>query len=195
MVAALEMAKLGFACTILEARTSAGGRVRTIRAGDVISETDSMQTCQFDIDENLYFNAGPSRIAQHHELLLGYCRDFGIALETFTNDNRGAWLHSPNAFGGQPQVARTLIADTRGGIARLLSTAINQRVILGVFRSIFRGRYVIGHVVSHQAEASDPTQFCVSGYCVGVQPCSKRRISVRFAVIGPSKREWRGVGV
>lgn len=129
MVAALEMAKLGYACTILEARASAGGRVRTVRAGDVISETDSQQTCQFDFDDNLYFNAGPSRIAQHHEMLLGYCREFGVALETFTNDNRGAWLHSPNAFGGQPQVARRLYADTRGGIAALLSLAINQNAL------------------------------------------------------------------
>lgn len=129
MTAAHELAKLGYTCTILEARATAGGRVRTIRAGDVVTEVDSMQTCQFDVDDNLYFNAGPSRIAQHHEFLLGYCREFGVALETFTNDNRGAWLHSPNAFGGQPQVARTLMADTRGGIARLLSTAINQNAL------------------------------------------------------------------
>ena len=126
MVAAFEMTKLGYDCTILEAQATAGGRVKTVRGGDVLTETDSVQTCQFDIDDNLYFNVGPSRIAQHHELLLGYCREFGVALETFTNDNRGAWLHSPNAFGGQPQVARALIADTRGGIAALLSLAINQ---------------------------------------------------------------------
>jgi monoamine oxidase len=129
MTAAFEMTRLGYTCTILEARASAGGRVRTIRSGDIVNETDSSQTCQFDVDDDLYFNAGPSRIAQHHEFLLGYCRDFGVSLETFTNDNRGAWLHSPNAFGGQPQVARRLIADTRGGVARLLSTAINQNAL------------------------------------------------------------------
>ncbi len=129
MVAALEMTRLGYSCTVLEAQASAGGRVRTIRSGDVVTEVDSIQTCQFDISDSLYFNVGPSRIAQHHELLLGYCRDFAVALETFTNDNRGAWLHSPNAFGGQPQVARRVHADTRGGIAALLSTAINQNAL------------------------------------------------------------------
>ncbi|MDX1509211.1 MAG: FAD-dependent oxidoreductase, partial [Woeseiaceae bacterium] len=129
MTTALEMTRLGYACTLLEAQASAGGRVRTLRSGDVVDEIDSSQTCQFDVDDNLYFNAGPSRIAQHHEFLLGYCREFGVALETFTNDNRGAWLHSPNAFGGQPQVARRMIADTRGGIAELLSTAINQNAL------------------------------------------------------------------
>ncbi len=129
MTAALEMTRLGYTCSILEARASAGGRVRTIRAGDTVNEIDSTQTCQFEVDDNLYFNAGPSRIAQHHEFLLGYCREFGVSLESFTNDNRGAWLHSPNAFGGQPQVARQIIADTRGGIARLLSTAVNQNAL------------------------------------------------------------------
>ncbi|MBT8100221.1 MAG: FAD-dependent oxidoreductase [Gammaproteobacteria bacterium] len=129
MTAALEMTRLGYSCTVLEARSSAGGRVRTLRAGDVADEIDSSQTCQFDVDDDLYFNAGPSRIAQHHEFLLSYCREFGVPLETFTNDNRGAWLHSPNAFGGQPQPARRVMADTRGGIARLLSTAINQNAL------------------------------------------------------------------
>ena len=129
MTAALEMTRLGYNCSILEARATAGGRVRTIRSGDIVDETDSTQTCQFDVDDDLYFNAGPSRIAQHHEFLLGYCREFGVALETFTNDNRGAWVHSPGAFGGQPQVARKLIADSRGGIASLLSMAINQNAL------------------------------------------------------------------
>ncbi len=129
MTAALEMTRLGYDCTVLEARTAAGGRVMTVRSGDVVNEIGASQTCQFDIDQDLYFNAGPSRIAQHHEFLLGYCREFGVSLETFTNDNRGAWLHSPNAFGGQPQVARQLRADTRGGVAELLSTAINQNAL------------------------------------------------------------------
>ncbi len=129
MATAYEMTRLGYDCTILEARASAGGRVLTLRGGDVVNEIDSSQTCQFDLDAELYFNAGPSRIAQHHEFLLGYCRDFGVKLETFTNDNRGAWLHSPDAFGGEPQVARRILADTRGGIAELLSTAINQNAL------------------------------------------------------------------
>ena len=129
MTTAIEMARLGYSCTLLEARAVAGGRVRTLRAEDVVDEIDSSQTCRFDPREDLYFNAGPSRIAQHHEFLLAYCRDFGVELETFTNDNRGAWLHSPGAFAGQPQVARRLLADTRGGIAELLSTAISQSAL------------------------------------------------------------------
>ena len=129
MTTALEMTRLGYSCTVLEATAVAGGRNRTIRAGDVAIETDSTQNCIFDVDPDLYFNAGPARIAHHHEFLLGYCRDFDIALETFTNDNRAALLHSTTAFGGQPQIARRVIADTRGNVARLLATAVNQNAL------------------------------------------------------------------
>jgi monoamine oxidase len=129
MTAAHEMTKLGYSCTILEATARAGGRNRTIRAGDVLDETDSAQVCTFDFDNDLYFNPGPARIAHHHEFLLGYCREFGVALETFTNDNRAALLHSTTAFGGQPQIARRVLADTRGNIARLLALAVNQNAL------------------------------------------------------------------
>ncbi len=129
MTTALELTRLGYSCTILEATSSAGGRNRTIRAGDIVNETDSSQTCMFDFDDDLYFNAGPARIAHHHEFLLGYCREFGVALEVFTNDNRAALMHSANSHGGQPIVSRRVHADTRGNIARLLSMAVNQSAL------------------------------------------------------------------
>jgi monoamine oxidase len=129
MTAALEMTRLGYSCTILEATARAGGRNRTIRATDVADEIDSSQVCMFDIDDDLYFNPGAARIPHHHEFLLGYCREFGVALETFTNDNRSALLHSTTSFGGQPQIARRVIADTRGNIARLLALAVNQNAL------------------------------------------------------------------
>jgi monoamine oxidase len=129
MTTALEMTRLGYSCTILEATSSAGGRNRTIRAGDVVDETDSSQTCMFDFDDKLYFNAGPARISHHHEFLLGYCREFGVTLEVFTNDNRAALMHSTNRFGGQPIISRRVHADTRGNIARLLAMAVNQSAL------------------------------------------------------------------
>ncbi len=129
LVATLELRRLGYACTLLEAADRAGGRVRTLRAGDALVETDSVQPCLFDLHENLYFNAGPSRIPHHHEFLLGYCREFGVALETFVNDNRATWLQRQAQFGGAPQVARRIDADTRGHIAALLSTAIDRNAL------------------------------------------------------------------
>ncbi len=129
MTTALEMQRLGYTCTILEATAVAGGRNRTIRAGDSAVETDSAQVCTFDVDTDLYFNPGPARISHHHEFLLGYCRQFGVALETFVNDNHAALLHSTTSFGGQPQIKRRVVADTRGNIARLLAKAVNQNAL------------------------------------------------------------------
>lgn len=126
LTAALELQRLGYSCTLLEATGRAGGRTRTLRSGDVAVENGSSQLCQFDVDEQLYFNPGPARIPHHHEFLLGYCREFGVPLEPFVNDNRAARLHSATAFGGVPQVARRVIADTRGYVAELLATAVNQ---------------------------------------------------------------------
>jgi len=129
MTTALEMTILGYNCTILEATAVAGGRNRTIRAGDVVGETDSSQTCLFDFDNELYFNPGPARIAHHHEFLLGYCRNFDVPLETFVNYNSAALMHSTTSFNGQPQVARQVRADSRGNIARLLALAVNQNAL------------------------------------------------------------------
>jgi len=129
MTTALEMTRLGYNCTILEATAVTGGRNRTIRAGDVVTETDSSQTCLFDFDDNLYFNMGPARIANHHEFLLGYCREFNVPLETFINNNAAALMHSTTSFGGQPQTARQVRADTRGNIASLLALAVNQNAL------------------------------------------------------------------
>ncbi|MEL6185496.1 MAG: FAD-dependent oxidoreductase [Myxococcota bacterium] len=142
MSAALELTRLGFECTLLEAREAAGGRTRTLRAGDVASEFDAEQTCAFDADPRLYFNAGPSRIPHHHELLLGYCREFGVPLETFTNDNRAARLHDPRQFGGAPQIARRLRADFRGQVAALLATAIDRGALDQELTAADRARLV-----------------------------------------------------
>jgi monoamine oxidase len=129
MTTAYEMSKLGYACTVLEATAVAGGRNRTLRAGDSAVETDSVQACNFDFGDDLYFNPGPARISHHHEFLLGYCRAFGVALETFVNHNHASLLHSTASFGGQPQLMRRVTTDSRGNIARLLAQAINQNAL------------------------------------------------------------------
>src|SRR5258705_552644 len=43
MVAALELGKAGYRCTVLEARARPGGRNWTLRAGDTIAEIDTTQ--------------------------------------------------------------------------------------------------------------------------------------------------------
>ena len=74
MAAAYELAKAGYDCTILEASGRAGGRNLTARGGDVISEVDSRQWVDFDVEDHLYANLGPARIPYHHRTILGYCK-------------------------------------------------------------------------------------------------------------------------
>lgn len=129
LVAAYELSRAGYACTILEARTRPGGRTWTLRHGDVVEETGSRQVCGFDRGPEMYFNAGPARIPQHHAALLGYCKTLGVPLEVKVNENRNAYFQSDRAFGGQPVRARQFIGDARGYIAELLAKAVSQNAL------------------------------------------------------------------
>src|SRR5215468_4933845 len=119
MTAAYRLAQAGYKCRVLEARPRPGGRVWTIRGGDRIVETDSVQQADWERDRHLYFNAGAARISSHHRGILGYCREFGIALEVFVNDNRATFIQFDSQFDGQPQRMRRVQADMRGAVAAL----------------------------------------------------------------------------
>ena len=130
LVAAYELDMLGYECTILEATARAGGRNLTVRGGDVIEEErNGRQRVDFDIEDDLYANMGPARIPYHHQTILGYCKEFGVSLEVFVNDNRGAFFQSPSSFGGQRVEGRRLHADQRGYIAELLAKAVNRNAL------------------------------------------------------------------
>jgi monoamine oxidase len=123
--AAYELGKAGYDCVVLEARDRVGGRNWTLRPGARLDMTDgSRQICDFD--EGLYWNAGPARLPSHHQAVLGYCRELGVALEVEVNTNRGALLHNPAANEGQPIELRQAINDARGEISELLAKAINR---------------------------------------------------------------------
>ena len=129
LVAAYELSKAGYECTILEATNRAGGRNLTARSGDIIREEDSRQWVGFDPEEHLYANMGPARIPHHHTAILGYCKEFGVELEVFTNDNRAAFFHHLEHFDGNPVVARQVMTDTRGYLAELLAKAVNRNAL------------------------------------------------------------------
>ncbi|NKB33249.1 MAG: FAD-dependent oxidoreductase [Pseudomonadales bacterium] len=122
---AYELKKAGFPFYLIEARDRPGGRSHTIRSGSVVDEIDSQQNCNFDNEEELYFNAGPARISQTHCNLLSYCRELGVPLQALVNDNPGAFIHNSSAFGGVPVRAREVKTAIRGYIAELLSKALN----------------------------------------------------------------------
>lgn len=126
---AYELKKAGFPITLIEARDRPGGRSHTVRAGDRVQETDSVQTCNFSGGEEMYFNAGPARISQTHCNLLAYCRELGVPLQALVNENPGAYLHSSSTFDGRPVRAREVRAAARGNIAELLSKAIHAAAL------------------------------------------------------------------
>ena len=125
LVAAYEMRKAGFDCTVLEARSRPGGRNWTIRRGTRVEFIDgAVQTCEYE--DGLYLNAGPGRIPSIHHTMLDYCRELEVPVEVEVNTSRGALLQSDSAFAGRPVEQREVINDTRGHVAELLAKAIRQ---------------------------------------------------------------------
>lgn len=124
LTAAYELRRAGYRCVVLEASGRAGGRNLTLRGGDRIDELGNPQLCEFDADPNLYMNAGPARIPANHTRLLHYCRELGVSLEVFVNDDRNAWLQDDNAFGGKPVRNRHYVTDARGFLAELTAKAV-----------------------------------------------------------------------
>lgn len=131
LTAAYELGKAGYDCHILEARDRPGGRAKTIRRGDRLTDTDGVtQVCQFD--KGQYYNAGPHRIPSHH-VTLDYCRELGVPIEPMINANaQGFYYHenTPNTDHGE--LASTTVthrvakADVYGYISELLVHAVDQ---------------------------------------------------------------------
>ena len=125
LVAAYELGKAGFQCTLLEAQERSGGRVWTVRSGTTVEFTDgTRQTASYRTDN--YFNAGAARIPSIHKTILGYCRDLGVALEVEINSSRSALMVSEKAFGGKPVEQRQAVNDTRGHVAEMLAKCLQQ---------------------------------------------------------------------
>ena len=128
MVAAWELKKAGYNCTILEARNRAGGRNWTIRNGTRVEMTDgTAETCQFA--EGQYFNAGPARLPSQHQTILGYCREFGVPLEIEVNSSRSSLLQSETLNGGKAVEQRQVMNDTRGHVAELLAKCVKKQAL------------------------------------------------------------------
>ncbi len=125
LVSAYELGKLGYRCTLLEARGRVGGRNWTVRRGTTVEFTDGFtQTC--DWHEGNYQNFGPGRLPSIHTTMLGYCREFQIPLEVEVNTSRSTLLQANNLNGGQPVEQRRMINDTRGHVSELLAKSINR---------------------------------------------------------------------
>lgn len=123
MATAYELGKAGYDCKILEARKRTGGRNWTVRKGTEETEINGVkQVAKFD--KGQYMNAGPARIPQHH-VTMDYCKELGVDLEVFCNNNEFSYYYQEGAGKLSSQKIRkgTIKADTRGYISELLSKA------------------------------------------------------------------------
>lgn len=176
LTTAYQLIKAGYECTVLEASHRAGGRVFTVRAGTLIDEIGNPQYCEFDDEPHLYFNAGAARIPSTHSNVLHYCKELGVELEMFINENKAAWVQDDNILGGKPIRNRELSTNVRGFMAELMAKAMQDgdmdqpfsndeaEIIMGLIRSFGdldsnfkykgsdRAGYASGDYVTHTAQ-------------------------------------------
>ena len=126
---AYELSRLGFTVTVLEASGRPGGRSHTVRGGDRLQEYGGVQEVRWDKEAHLYANMGPARIPYHHQTIIGYCKAFGVPLEVFVNENRGALIYDSRTFGGSPVENRYFVHSTRGWVSELLAKAVNRQAL------------------------------------------------------------------
>src|SRR6201996_9059271 len=125
LATAYELSKLGYTCTLLEARERVGGRNWTVRNGTKVEFTDgSTQNCVFG--EGLYQNFGPARLPSVHRTMLGYCRELGVPLEVEVNTSRSAYLQAKTLDGGKTVQNRQVEYDTRPHVAELLAKCVQR---------------------------------------------------------------------
>jgi len=125
LVSAWELRKAGFDVTVLEARHRPGGRVWTVRGGDVLEHLHQPpQRCTFGPGH--YHNAGAARIPANHTGIHAYCREFGVQLEAQVNVNRTARYVSQHVRNGIPLEDRQVTGDIQGGISELLHKAVRK---------------------------------------------------------------------
>ena len=123
LATAYELGKAGYQCTVLEAKSRVGGRNWTVRDGTTETDLDGRtQTARFSRGQ--YLNAGPARLPQSHTTL-DYCRELGVPVESFVNQNANALIYNENS-GGAPVRYRTAKADVYGYVSELLAKALDQ---------------------------------------------------------------------
>jgi len=130
MTVGYELTKLGYNVRLLEARDRVGGVNWTLRRGATHTEIGpggETQVCNFD--EGLYHNGGPWRLAHWHQGVLGYCKELGVRVEIFVNENESSYFYyEGNNIGplaGQKVRLREVKADMMGYTCELMAKAVN----------------------------------------------------------------------
>jgi monoamine oxidase len=137
LASAYELGKAGYRCTILEARGRTGGRNFTVRNGTEQTDLNG-NTQKATFSEGIYMNAGPARLAQWM-VTLDYCRELGVPIEVFTNQNADAYIYNENS-GATPVRYRTAKADVYGYVSELLAKATDQGALDAQLSADDKGR-------------------------------------------------------
>lgn len=127
--AAHELVKLGYDVTVIEARDRLGGHVFTVKGGSKTFEYGKgEQVCDWD-DENMWYDAGPSRIPFYHRSFFHYCHEFNIPLMDHKNLDLNGWVYAENINGplnGKRMRLHEMQADMGGHVSELLAKAANK---------------------------------------------------------------------
>src|ERR1700704_1194693 len=131
MTVGYELGKLGYNVRILEARDRVGGVNWSLRRGATHTEIGpggETQVCNFD--EGLYHNGGPWRLAHWHTGVLGYCKELGVPVEVFINENESSYFYYEGdklgPLAGKRVRLREVKADMLGYTCELMTKAINE---------------------------------------------------------------------
>ncbi len=130
MTVGYELRKLGYNVRILEARDRVGGVNWTLRRGATHTEVGpggETQVCNFD--EGLYHNGGPWRLAHWHTGVLGYCKELGVPVELFNNENESSYFYyegdNIGPLASKRVRLREIKADMVGYTCELMAKALN----------------------------------------------------------------------
>lgn len=134
MTAAYELTKLGYTVTVVEARDRVGGVNWTVRKGATHTELGAngeTQVCTFD--EGMYVNAGPWRIPNWHEGVLGYCKELGVPLEMFINEAEASYFYyegdNLGPLASKRVRLREVKADMIGYTCELMAKCVNHEAL------------------------------------------------------------------
>lgn len=127
LTVAHELTKRGYDCTLLEASHRCGGRIFTVRHGDLVDEIGNRQYCEFDDEPHMYFNAGAARIPTSHKNLLAYCKELNIELEVFVGENNNAYVQDRVLMGGNPVRMNDYKTNFRGFLSEMLAKSMSEQ--------------------------------------------------------------------
>jgi monoamine oxidase len=134
MTVGYELGKLGYNVRLLEARDRVGGVNWSLRRGATHTEVGAggeTQVCNFD--EGLYHNGGPWRLAHWHTGVLGYCKELGVPVEIFINENESSYFYYEGdklgPLGSKKVRLREVKADMMGYTCELMAKALNQNTL------------------------------------------------------------------